>query len=192
MANNLRLLRSARGWSQDEAAGALQTTLSQYAKLERGDRRLSDKWIERAAEAFGVDSGDVVRGRRPMVPVAGYVSAGSEMRLFGEGQGEGEHGQVPAPEGSSSTTVAAEIRGESLGPFFNGWLVFFDDVRSPVTDDLVGKLCVVGIEDGRVLVKRLMRSRSGAALFHLYGQFGDPILDVKVRWAALVKTVTPP
>ena len=80
--------------------------------------------------------------------------------------------------------------GESLGPFFNGWLVFFDDVRSPVTDDIVGKLCVVGLPDGRVLIKRLIRSRS-ADLFHLYGQFGDPILDVPVAWAAQVKSVVP-
>ena len=190
MANNLRALRQSRGWSQEDAASALGTTRNQYVKLERGERRLSDKGSERAADAYGVDSGDVVRGRRATVPIAGYVSAGSEMQLFGEGQGQ--HGEVPAPEGVSSRTIAVEIRGESLGPFFNGWFVFFDDVRSPVTDDLVGKLCVVGLEDGRVLVKRLIRSRSAPSLFHLYGQFGDPLLDVQVTWAAQVKTVMPP
>lgn len=189
MANNLRALRDQRGWSQDDAATALGTTRSQYAKLERGARRLSDKWIDRAATAYGVDTGDIVRGVRASVPIAGYVSAGSEMTLYGEGQGG--HGETPAPEGSSDRTVAVEIRGESLGPFFNGWLVFFDDVRSPVTDDIVGKLCVVGLEDGRVLIKRLIRSRSAPNLFHLYGQFGDPTLDVRVKWAAQVKSVVP-
>ena len=158
-------------------------------KLEGGERRLSQKWIERAASAYGVDAGDVVTGnRRGLVPIAGFVSAGSEMTLYAAGQGN--HGEVEAPDGSSAETVAVEIRGESLGPFFNGWLVFFDDVRSPVTDDIVGKLCVVGLPDGRVLIKRLIRSRS-AGLFHLYGQFGDPILDVAVAWAAQVKSVVP-
>ena len=189
MANNLRALREARGWSQEAAAAALGTTRSQYAKLEKGLRRLSDKWIERAAEAFGIDAGDVVRGSRATVPIAGYVSAGSEMRLFSEGQGQ--HGEAMAPDGSSDRTVAVEIRGESLGPFFDGWLVFFDDVRSPVTDDIIGKLCVIGLEDGRVLIKRLIRSRSAPHLFHLYGQFGDPLLDVPILWAARVKSVMP-
>ncbi len=189
MANNLRALRDARGWSQEEAAAAFDTTRNQYAKLENGSRRLSDKWIDRAAAAYGIDTGDVVRGKRGMVPIAGYVSAGAEMMLFGEGQSP--QGEALAPEGSSDLTVAVEIRGESLGPFFNGWLVFFDDVRSPVTDDIVGRLCVVGLEDGRVLIKRLVRSRSGSTLFHLYGQFGDPILDVRVAWAAQVKSVVP-
>lgn len=189
MANNLRALRDARGWSQEEAATALATTRNQYAKLEKGLRRLSDKWIERAAEAFGIDAGEVVRGPRGMVPIAGFVSAGSQMTLFSEGQGQ--HGEVLAPEGSSDRTLAVEIRGESLGPFFNGWLVFFDDVRSPVTDDIIGQLCVIGLEDGRVLIKRLIRSRSAPRLFHLYGQFGDPLLDVPVVWAARVKNVMP-
>ena len=189
MANNLRALRDGRGWSQEDAAAALGTTRNQYAKLEKGTRRLSDKWIDRAASAYGVDTGDVVRGQRPSVPIVGYVSAGSEMTLYGEGQGA--HGEATAPEGSSDRTVAVEIRGESLGPFFNGWLVFFDDVRSPITDDLIGKLCVVGLDDGRVLIKRLIRSRSGPGLFHLYGQFGDPSLDVRVKWAAQVKSVVP-
>lgn len=189
MANNLRALRDGRGWSQEEAAVALGTTRNQYVKLERGLRRLSDKWIDRAAEAYGVDTGEIVKGKRGVVPIAGYVSAGSEMILFGEGQGS--HGEVEAPDGSSDKTLAVEIRGESLGPFFNGWLVFFDDVRSPVTDDIIGKLCVVGLEDGRVLVKRLVRSRSSSQLFHLYGQFGDPLLDTAVKWAAQVKSVMP-
>ncbi len=189
MANNLRALRDARGWSQEEAATALGTTRNQYVKLERGSRRLSDKWIDRAAEAYGVDTGDIVKGnKRWMVPIAGFVSAGSEMTLYSEGQGH--HGEVDAPDNASDKTIAVEIRGESLGPFFNGWLVFFDDVRSPVTDDIIGKLCVVGLGDGRVLIKRLIRSRT-PHLFHLYGQFGDPILDVQVAWAAQVKSVMP-
>ena len=189
MANNLRALREARGWSQEVSATAFGTTRNQYVKLENGSRRLSDKWIDRAALAYGIDPGDIVRGERLMVPIAGYVSAGSEMQLYGEGQGG--HGEAPAPEGSSERTVAVEIRGESLGPFFDGWLVFFDDVRSPITDDLIGKLCVVGLDDGRVLIKRLIRSRSAPHLFHLYGQFGDPLLDVPVKWAAQVKSVMP-
>ena len=186
MANNLRALRENRAWSQDQAAEALGTTRNQYAKLEGGSRRLSDVWIGRAAAAYGIDAGEVVTDRRIMVPVVGYVGAGSEAQF---GTGQGPMGEVPAPEGSTSQTVAVEVRGESLGSFFDGWMVFYDDVRSPITDDLMGRLCVVGLEDGRIMVKMVQRSRGGR--FDLHGQFGDPILDVTVAWAAPVKSFAP-
>ncbi len=188
MANNLRMLRDGRGWTQDEAAAALGTTRNQYAKLEGGSRRLSDIWIARAAAAYGIDAGDVVTERRAVVPVVGYVGAGSEAHFDAA---QGPVGEAPAPEGSTSKTVAVEVRGESLGTFFDGWLVFYDDVRSPITDDLVGRLCVVGLEDGRILVKMVQRSRSGVGRFDLHGQFGDPVLDVDVAWAAPVKSFAP-
>lgn len=122
------------------------------------------------------------------VPVVGYVGAGALAVMFSEGQGPFD--MVPAPEGSSPHTVAAEIRGESLGPLFDQWLVFYDDVRSPVTPDLIGRLCVVGLPDGRVLVKRLQRA-AGSDLYHLISNAEGPMLDQVVDWAAMVKTMSP-
>ena len=189
MANNLRALREGRSWSQDHAAEALGTTRNQYAKLEAGSRRLSDVWIARAAAAFGIDAGEVITDRRALVPIAGYVGAGSEAHLYGNAQGPLD--EVPAPDDATPQTVAVEVRGDSLGAFFAGWLAFYDDVRSPLTDDLLGRLCVVGLEDGRVLVKMVARSRTAAHLFDLSGQFGEPIRDVAVQWAAPVKSIVP-
>ena len=188
MANNLRALRDGRGWSQDQAASALGTTRNQYAKLEGGTRPLSDKWIKRAADAYGIDPGEVVTDKPATVSVAGYVGAGSEAHFYSEAQGPLD--EAPAPEDATADTVAVEIHGESLGPFFSGWLVFFDDRRSPVTDDLLGRLCVVGLADGRVLVKKLLRAREPGA-FALHGQFGEPIVDAEVSWAAAVRSVMP-
>lgn len=189
MRNNLRALRESRSWSQEQAAEALGTTRNQYAKLEGGSRRLSDVWITRAAAAYGVDAGEVVTDRRDSISVVGHVGAGSEAHFYGEGQGP--LGEAPAPEGSTPQTIAVEVRGDSLGSFFDGWLVCYDDVRSPVTDDLLGRLCVVGLEDGRVLVKMVSRSKTDRDRFDLHGQFGEPILDVQIGWAAPVKTIVP-
>ena len=122
------------------------------------------------------------------VPIAGYVGAGSEAHFYSGAQGP--FGEAPAPDNATPQTIAVEVRGESLGPFFNGWLVFFDDVRSPVTDDLIGRLCVVGLTDERVLIKKLLRGRT-ARNFELHGQFGEPIVDAEVSWAAPVKSVVP-
>ena len=188
MANNLRLLRDGRGWTQDQAAAALGTTRNQYAKLEGGSRRLSDKWIRRAGDAYGVDLGEVVTERSGTVPVLGYVGAGTAMHFYAEGQGPLD--EAPAPEGATAHTVAAEIRGDSLGPLFVGWRVYWDDRREPVTADLIGELCVIGLADGRVLIKQLSRGQSEGR-FALHGQFGEPILDVELLWAAKVKSLMP-
>ena len=188
MANNLRLLRDGRGWTQGEAAAALGTTRNQYVKLEGGSRRLSDKWIKLASEAYGVDPGHVVTDRSGTVPVAGYVGAGTEMHFYSESQGPFD--EAPAPEDATTHTVAAEIRGQSLGPLFDGWRVYFDDRREAVTDDLIGRLCVVGMADGRVLVKQVLRGKAEGR-FELHGQFGEPVLDAEVVWAARVSSMMP-
>jgi transcriptional regulator with XRE-family HTH domain len=188
LANNLRVLRDGRGWTQDEAAAALGTTRNHYAKLEGGSRPLSDKWIKLASEAYGVDPGEVVTDRVATVPVAGYVGAGTEMHFYAEGQGPLD--EAPAPEDVTAQTVAAEVRGQSLGPLFDGWRVYFDDRREPVTDDLIGRLCVVGLSDGRVLVKQVRRGRVEGQ-FELHGQFGEPVLDAEVIWAAKVTSMMP-
>jgi hypothetical protein len=122
------------------------------------------------------------------VPVAGYVGAGAETHFYAVAQGGLD--EIDAPEGSTPDTVAVEIRGGSLGTFFDRWLVFYDDVRRPVTPDLLGKLCVVGLDDGRVLIKKLQRSRS-QGLFNLVSQTEAPILDVAIEWAAKVKSMMP-
>jgi hypothetical protein len=121
-------------------------------------------------------------------PVVGFVAAGSVAHLYAEAQGPLDH--VTAPEDATDNTVAVEIRGDSLGAFFREWLVFYDDVRSPVTPDLHGKLCVVGLKDKRVLIKKLQPSRS-PELFHLLSQTEEPLLDQAVAWAAAVTTMRP-
>jgi hypothetical protein len=84
--------------------------------------------------------------------------------------------------------VAVEIRGDSLGSFFNRWLVFYDDVRRPVTPDLIGELCIVGLEDGRILIKQVQRSRT-EGLFNLLSSTEKPIFDVAIEWAARVNSI---
>lgn len=54
MANNLRAIRTALGLTQPGLAASMGTTKNQLIKLESGDRRLTQDWIEKAARATGV------------------------------------------------------------------------------------------------------------------------------------------
>jgi len=122
----------------------------------------------------------------PRVLVMGYVGAGSTAHFY-----DVEHGnleEVTPPEGASPNTIAVEIRGESLGTVFNRWLVFYDNIHRPVTPELIGELCVVGLADGRILIKKLQRGK-GKGLFNLISSNDKPILDVEVEWAARVDSI---
>jgi hypothetical protein len=119
------------------------------------------------------------------VKIKGYVGAGGQAHFYAISQGDLD--EVSAPKGSSGDTVAVEIRGDSLGSIFDRWLVFYDEVRRPVTEDLIGKLCVVGLPDDRVLIKKIRKGRGG--LYRLVSEREDPIENVQIEWAAEVKSM---
>ena len=122
----------------------------------------------------------------PRVLVMGYVGAGSTAHFYDVDQGNLD--EVTPPEGATPSTIAVEIRGESLGTVFNHWLVFYDNIHRPVTPDLIGELCVLGLADGRILIKQLQRGKT-KGLFNLISSNDKPILDVEVEWAARVDSI---
>jgi phage repressor protein C with HTH and peptisase S24 domain len=200
------MARERRYKSARQAAKAIGMPPSTYGAHERaeapGGRDYGPDEAKRYARRFGVtqewlligkgqgpDSPDFtpeVEPATPRVGVVGYVGAGSEAHFYEVGQGGMD--EVEPPYGSSEDTVAVEIRGNSLGTLFNRWLVFYDDVRRPVTPDLVGELCVVGLHDGKVLIKQLQRSRTDG-VYNLHSETEPPIRDVRVEWAARVKSI---
>lgn len=189
MSNNLKRLREKRGLTQTQLAEAMGTTINQITKLESGKRRLSDVWIARAAKALGVDAGLLVTDQLGGVPLVGFVAAGAHLQFF-----DGSHGpfdEVSAPPYRTESTVAAEVRGDSMRGLANDrWLIYWDDVREPVTDDLIGETCVVWLDDGQALVKELHRG-TAPGLYNLESTTAATMRDVRVVSAALVTAIVP-
>ena len=207
----LQAARARRGFKSARiAAKALGIAVSTYGAHERaeapGGRDFGPDEAKRYGRRFGVSAEWLLTGREqgpgdafpghprsededdtPSVPVVGYVGAGSEAHFYAVAQGDLD--EVEQPPGAPDTTVAVEIRGDSLGTFFNRWLVFYDSVHRPASPDLVGELCVVGLPDGRVLIKQLQRSRS-EGLYNLLSPNQPPIVDVRVEWAAKVTSMS--
>jgi phage repressor protein C with HTH and peptisase S24 domain len=184
-----------------QAAEALGISKPTYHGHENGSRGFKRDAAERYARKFHVSLEWLLTGKGPKegratqamtaaaryVPLVGYVAAGAEMHFFAN---DAPLDEIPAPIGATDSTVAVEIRGDSLGSFFDRWLVFYDEVRRPVTSELLNKLCVVGLDDGRIMIKKLQRSKA-KGLFHLLSQTEPPILDVAIEWAAQVKNMVP-
>lgn len=187
MGNNLKRLRIDRGWTHQEAAERMGVSRSQLIKLERGERRLTQDYISMAAAAFQVDDAEIIAERKSVMLV-GYVGAGAEAHFYAEAQGPFE--EVPAPPGSTDQTVGVEVRGTSLGRLFDRWIVYYDDRRSPITRDMLGKVCVVALMDGKVLVKEVLPGQLPGR-YTLYSQVEAPIYDAEIEWAALVTHMSP-
>lgn len=123
------------------------------------------------------------------VPLVGYVRAGATAYYYASATDPLDW--VPPVEDGTDDTVAVQIQGDSLGSFFDQWLVYYDEIRSPVTPDLLGRLCVVALLDDRVVVKKVRKAKR-AGFYDLLSNTGnDDILDVEVAWAAKVKNMVP-
>lgn len=192
---NLKAARLAKGWSQEALAREAGVGSKGYfSALESGQRPIPPgAFLEKLATALDVDAAHLVaedpagEPRQRMVKLVGYVGAGAQA-FFADADDPAE--EVEAPEKATAHTVAAEVRGTSLGPAFDRWLVFYDDVRSPVTPDLHGQLCVVGTAD-QVLVK-ILRPAEGPHRFHLISNSGEePLFNREVHWAAKVTNMRP-
>jgi hypothetical protein len=130
-------------------------------------------------------------GERNRVPLLGYVRAGAE--AFYYAAADNPLDWVPPVEDWNEKTAAVQIQGDSLGSLFDQWLVYYDDVRSPVTPDLIGRLCVVALPDDRVLIKQIRRSKGTPTFFDLHSNMpNEPVIEgVEILWAALVKNMVP-
>lgn|GEM_PF-531289 len=122
------------------------------------------------------------------VRVVGYVGAGSVAHYYA--LADDDYEEVDAPDGATEQTVAVEIRGKSFGPLLDSWLVYYDDVRSPVTEDLFNQVCVVGLNDDRILIKKIRRERDGSYTL-LSNSNEPPIKNAEIEWAALVTDMKP-
>lgn len=170
---------------------------STYLSHENGSRGIRTDVARRYGKAFRVKPAWILTGEGSAVvkttegrtvPLVGTVGAGAAAE-FDPLPGDDE---VPAPPEPTDQTVAVEIRGTSLGPAFDRWLIYYDDIRRSVSESMFKQLCVVGLTDGRTLVKIVQPSKT-KGLFHLISNTSEtpPILDVQIEWAARVIHMAP-
>ncbi|MEN5084294.1 helix-turn-helix domain-containing protein [Bosea sp. TWI1241] len=191
-ANALRSLREERGWTLEQVAEATGLSVSYVQRLERGERNLSVKNIDKFAAAFGVPRERVISRDRVDVPIVGLAGAGPNASvIFGMGQGSAE--TAPAPPLWTPQTVALEVRGNSMrGIAFDGWYVYYDDVRGEITEDMIGQPCVIGLEGDEVVVKLPYYGREpGTFDLESSNQAVDTMRGRRVEWACIVTAIVP-
>lgn len=172
MGNQLKSLREAKRWTLEEAAERFGLSRSGYIKIERGERKLNEQFIQRAMAVYQVSSEELLSDAGAAKP---GVTRVTDLAIF-SGMGGGgmievsvdQYGIPSDPDqirgfwefpdymvrrfGDLRHIYAWEARGDSMEPTIAGGSVVFVDVSqsSPPPDDIYA----VNYGDGLV-VKRL-------------------------------------
>ncbi|MEN6306014.1 MAG: helix-turn-helix domain-containing protein [Armatimonadia bacterium] len=185
----VRGLRRQLGVNQARFAEMLGVAQPTVSRWEKGAEPEIAHWDALRALATAYNYGHIDERAVLTVPLIGFVSAGAAVNLYAEGQGPLD--EVEMPPGGSEHTVAVEVRGDSMtGVADDQYIIYYDDRRDAVHEGLYGKLCVVGLANNTVLVKKLAPGRQ-LGRYDLYSTSGAPLFDQEVVWAAKVEWIKP-
>jgi len=124
--------------------------------------------------------------------VVGYVGAGQAVLSHDDHALGGGLEEVEGPEGvGRDSIVAVRIRGDSMHPMRDGWLLFYRRDQEGVPDDCLNRLCIVKLaNDGPILVKELHRGYAPNR-YLLASWNAPPIENADLEWAAAVLSIRP-
>ena len=186
MENNIRRLRKAAGWTQQQLADRVGMHLTNMNRIERGKVALTTTTMVQIAEALGVTPTEIIQPRR-MVPVKGRIGAGGQIEAIDAGDVD----EVDAPPDAPDETVAGIVAGLSMLPVFeDSTIIYWSRLLPP--DQMINRRCVVQLSDGRIMVK-VLRPGSKRHLWTLLSinpAFSE-IEDVEVEWAAPIDWIKP-
>lgn len=196
LGDRLRQVREEAGYkSAAEAARAIgvnRFTYSQHENNTQG-RGFNKETAVRYARFYRINVSWLLTGKgakrsTPRAPLVGYIGAGAIIYPIDDhAQGQGLE-LIDLPPGIEEPCVAARIRGDSMHPFKDGWVIFWNKDQDGVPETCIGQLCVVKLRDGQMLVKELFRG-SKKGIFDLRSWNASPIEDAPVEWAARVLSV---
>lgn len=195
LSDRIKRLRTAKGMTQAEFADLLNTTQGTVARWEKGSAPKHDALASLAGVAGTSVEHFLGKPMRhedsPDIQVVGYVGAGAAVYAYDDfSHGDGLE-TVDRPEFVKGRAVAVEVKGDSLIPVAeDGWRLIYTGEQSIIEADVLNRLCVVRLTDGRTLVKRVVRG-SKPERYHLLSTNAPMIEDVEIDWAARVRAIIP-
>lgn len=186
----IRQARKRANLTASQLAERAGYSASGIRALENGQNDLRPKVAERLAPILKTTPQWLLTGadeRPKIVPIVGYVSSGAMAHMYDPLAEITE--QTEAPDYARASTEALRITSAGMGAFFEGWIAFYHREKHPPSNRFDGCLCVVGLEDGRVVVKKLVAASDGR--FNLLSPIEPDELDQKVVWVSRIEGFRP-
>jgi transcriptional regulator with XRE-family HTH domain len=196
LSTKIQLLRKKLGLTQPEFADLVGVSQGTVSRWEKGAAP-SHQHLARMAELDAVTLDEFLLGALgrvgepgPPIPVVGFVGAGASVYPIDDESSMG-FSTVERPPFITGEAIAVEVRGDSLVPVAeDGWKLIYTGQQTVLEEEVLNKLCVVALADGRVLVKRIVKG-SKPQRYHLLSTNAPMIEDAEVIWAAKVRAIIP-
>ena len=191
IADKIRVIRDANGWTQQqlaEAMGVAQSTVNRWLSGSEPEGHRRDA-INATYEQI-VGSAPLSRGGS-VIAIVGYLGAGAAVDPdFEQVPPEGLE-QIEIPFALPGDMIGFRVRGTSMLPVFKDGtvLVVWREQKKPITA-FFGEEAAVRTSDGRRFIKTIMRGQGDTV--NLLSWNAAPIESVRLDWIGEIFAVLPP
>lgn len=187
LGGRLHRIRKLKKISQQQVAEFLDVARETITRWEHNVNEPNQANIKKLATLYATPAVYLQYGGSggpKTVSVLGHVGAGANVFPFSDGPFE----QIEAPFGSPDDLAALIVRGDSMMPeLSDGDFVLYRTAQQN-PDDLIGRRCILRLEDGAVLVKRLRRGKDFGC-YDLDSTNAATIENQRLQWVAKVEAV---
>lgn len=183
----LREIRKAQKIRQPVIAERLNTTTATISRWETGEAAPPMDRLAEIAAAYNSTVPEIFD--LPPVPVMGLVGAGAEVLPIDDYPLGQANETIARPPGVSGVLVAVRVVGDSMLPRYDpGDLLLYTRENETMAADVIGRYCVVNLNDGRMMVKKVQPGKK-LGTYTLTSPNAPPVENVFLRWAAPVRAV---
>ena len=177
----IRELRKTRGMTLQVLADLVGTTPQTVQRLETSNMTVSTDWLDKFAQAFGVEPADLLRpSKHREIPFLGGI--GSDGVLHQPHAQDRPHFFLHVP---ADDPVAIRL-DQAIGPFHSGMILVGDRLHGESLATAYGKDCLVSLETGMILLCRVVKSGDDGFILVSLRAGGEVRYDPSVCWIARI------
>jgi len=182
METRIRHFRKQRGWTLQALADRIGTTAHTIQRLETSNMTVSTDWLERIADAFGIDPVSLLASEdRGEISMLGTIGKGGIVR------------DTPSAADPQSITldVPAELPvavrvDEPQGPYGAGSILIANKLMGEDMLSALGRDALIALEGGTILLRRVVKGSHGTFTLVPLGHGDDIRYNQSVEWLAKI------
>ena len=182
METRIRHFRKQRGWTLQTLADRIGTTAQTIQRLETSNMTVSTDWLERIADAFGIDPVSLLASDdRGEISMLGTIGKGGIVR----DQPSAADPQSITLDVPAEQPVAVRI-DEPQGPYAAGSILIANKLVGEDMSSAVGRDALVGLAGGTVLLRRVVKGSNDSFTLVPLGHTEDVRYNQPVEWLAKI------